>query len=74
MVTTRRKGTVKTEIRGDHLPPHFHIVSPNSDFMVDLMTFAVIRGRGDAEELREAIEWAKENHAALLEKWRDING
>lgn len=74
MVTMVRQGKVKIEVRGDHLPPHFHITSPDSNFMVDLVTFAVIRGQGDAAELAWALTWAKANAADLIAKWREING
>lgn len=74
MVTMKRQGKVKIEVRGDHLPPHFHITSPDSSFMVDLVTFEVIRGEGDAAELEWALEWAQENAAALTAKWSEING
>jgi|GEM_PF-1346395 len=73
MVTLRREGKARIEIRADHNPPHFHVTSPNSDFMVDLTSFTVIRGRGSAAELVEAIDWAKANAALLLAKWREIN-
>jgi Protein of unknown function (DUF2442) len=45
MVTMKREGKVKIEVRGgDHLPVHFHITSPDSYLMVDLRTLEVIRG------------------------------
>ena len=74
MVTMRREGKVKIEILADHNPPHFHVISPDSGFMVDLHSFAVIRGSGSGAELTEAVEWAKANAAVLLAKWREING
>ena len=73
MVTMRRQGKVKIEVRADHNPPHFHVTSPDSDFMVDLQSFTVIRGCGSTAELAEAVEWAKANVAQLLAKWREIN-
>ncbi len=73
MVTVRRDGKVRIEIRADHNPPHFHVTSPDSDFMVDLTSFAVIRGGGTAAELAGAVAWARANAALLLAKWREIN-
>lgn len=73
MVTVRREGKVKIEIRADHNPPHFHVTSPDSDFMVDLASFTVIRGRGSATELAGAVAWAQANADLLLAKWREIN-
>ena len=73
MVTMRRQGKVRIEVRADHNPPHFHVTSPDSDFMVDLQSFTVIRGSGLTAELAEAVDWAKANAALLLAKWREIN-
>jgi len=73
MVMMTRLGKIKIEIRADHNPPHFHVTSPNSDFMVNLSSFTVIRGHGSAAELAEAVRWAKANAAQLLAKWMDIN-
>lgn len=54
----RRDGKARIEIRANHNPAHFHVTSPDSDFMVDLTSFAVIRGRGSAAELAGAVTWA----------------
>ncbi len=74
MVTMMRDGVVRIEVRADHLPAHFHIVGANTDVMVDLHSFEIIRGRGAAKEIKAAIAWAKANQAALLAKWSEING
>jgi len=74
MVTMKRDGAVRIEVRGDHPPAHFHILSANTDVMIDLYTFDVIRGQGSRKEIEAGIEWAKANHDAMLAKWREING
>ena len=74
MVTVKRDGGVRIEVRSDHLPAHIHIVSANTDVMIDLHTFAIIRGHGEAKEIASALDWAKANHATLIAKWSDING
>ena len=73
MVTMQRLGKVKIEVRSDHLPPHFHITSPDSAFMVDLYSFQVLRGHGRADELEWAVEWAKAHAVELQAKWKEIN-
>jgi len=73
MVTMQRRGKAKIEVRSDHLPPHFHITSPDSSFMVDLYTFEVIRGQGRVDELEWAIEWSKSHATELRAKWKEIN-
>jgi hypothetical protein len=57
----------------DHAPPHFHILGPSSNAMVDIETLQVIRGRFDRRDLAEAIAWAAENLELLRQVWRDLN-
>ncbi len=73
MVTIKRHGKIKIEIRVDHSPPHFHVVSPGSNFMIDLRDLTVIRGSGSSAELAWAKEWASNCIDDLLEKWKELN-
>ncbi len=71
MVTMKRDGKMRIEVRADdHQPAHFHITSPNSSFVVSLETLEVIRGEGEADELRRAVEWVRENLETVLTEWR----
>ncbi len=73
MVTVKREGKVRIEVRADHNPPHFHVTSPDSNFMVDLASFAVMRGSGSSQELAWAIAWAKDHATDVKAKWSEIN-
>ena len=58
----------------DHLPPHFHIVSPDEEALIEIEMLAVLAGaipKGKAG--REAMKWATQNKAALVTEWNRIN-
>ena len=57
----------------DHNPPHFHIVSPDDEAIVEIETLTVIAGTIRAAYLNEAIEWARENKEALERKWDELH-
>jgi hypothetical protein len=54
---------------GDHNPPHFHIVTPDEEALVEIATLEIIEGRVPRAVLKPALEWARENKALLLAKW-----
>ena len=51
----------------DHAPPHFHMLGPESDALVDLESLRVVRGRFRRRDLTEVRAWASE-HADLLQR------
>jgi len=72
MATIKRFGNCKIAIYpDDHPPPHVHIDGPEVEAMVRLDPFGVVEG--DAGKVREALEWARENAAFLLEEWHRYN-
>lgn len=65
----------KTTIRvyaNDHLPPHFHIVAPDFEALVEIATMAVLAG-SLPKAGRSALEWAADNKAAIIAEWNRIN-
>jgi len=58
---------------GDHAPPHFHVVGPDTDVLIDLRSLQVIRGRYTRHALAEAIAWAADNLTTLWSEWRRCN-
>ncbi len=56
----------------DHLPPHFHIVAPDFEALVEIETMAVLAGSLPRSG-REALEWAAHNKSAIVAEWNRIN-
>ncbi|MBA5777081.1 DUF4160 domain-containing protein [Stappia sp. F7233] len=57
----------------DHAPPHFHVLSADGGYMVDIATLAIIRGTAPAGHSDGALEWAAANKALLTAKWDEYN-
>ena len=57
----------------DHLPPHFHLLSPDSDAQIEIATMQVMRGTASRADLARAIAWAEANRDFLIEKWIELN-
>lgn len=58
---------------GDHAPPHFHVLGPNINAVIDIATLRVTRGTYTRRDLAEATAWATKNQGLLQAKWREIN-
>ena len=57
----------------DHPPPHFHVLGREGAAQVAIEGLEVIAVSGRVD-LREALAWAAENHALLLERWAALSG
>ncbi|MGV1892707.1 DUF4160 domain-containing protein, partial [Rhizobium rhizogenes] len=53
----------------DHLPPHFHILTPDADALVDIATLEILRGKLPRKAQDIALEWAAKNKAAIAAEW-----
>jgi len=59
---------------GDHLPPHFHILSNDGgNALVEISTFAVLAGRVSRAVFVEVTEWAVGEKEFLQSKWNELN-
>lgn len=75
MVTLFRDARWKIAIYArDHGIPHFHIEGPGFRCSVAIATRHVIIGSVPPQILRQAIVWAEENEAVLMDKWLELNG
>jgi hypothetical protein len=72
-VHTLKNSTVYVHARGEHPPPHFHLVGPGWDASVDIRTLVVVKGWAPSSDLAEAKEWARKNQPYLLAKWSEYN-
>ena len=57
----------------DHLPAHFHIITPDHEALVDLATMRVLRGTISGANGTIALAWAVANRAAVVAEWNRIN-
>lgn len=57
----------------DHLPPHFHVRTPDGEALVEIETLAVLRGSLPGAIRKQALAWAVENQAVIATEWNRIN-
>ena len=57
----------------DHLPPHFHILTPDAEALVEIATLRILIGTLPSRVEREALEWVLANHAAVAGEWNRVN-
>mgnify|MGYP003395837122 CR=1 FL=1 len=57
----------------DHNPPHFHVVSPTQEAVIEIATMTVITGTMAPARLRVALAWATKNRSLLFRKWDELH-
>lgn len=57
----------------DHLPPHFHVITPEGDALVEIATLEILRGKLERRAQRIALVWATENKAIIATEWNRTN-
>ena len=74
MPTLKRFGSLQVRMyASDHLPPHFHVVGPDTEALVSLQGLEILAGRASKEELREVLVWAAANLQELRQSWQRLN-
>lgn len=69
MPTIQTIGSAKIQMYfADHNPPHFHIVTPDSECKVRINDLTVIAGRR-APDMKAAMNWTEDNQALLMDTW-----
>ncbi|MBF0629173.1 MAG: DUF4160 domain-containing protein [Magnetococcales bacterium] len=75
MTTITQIGKIKISIYADdHNPPHFHVVSQETDAIVRIKDMAVIGGDKTHAHVKSAIEWAQNHREAIALVWIEMNG
>jgi hypothetical protein len=73
MAKLPKDGKVEIKVRGhDHLPPHFHVITPEGECIVEIATLTVLAGTLP-KRAAWAIEWAAENRSVLIAEWNRRN-
>lgn len=57
----------------DHLPPHFHVIGPDDEALVEIATQAVWAGALPRRHQREVVAWIAANIATIAAEWNRIN-
>lgn len=57
----------------DHLPPHFQIVNPDFEALIDIQTFGFYAGFVKGAAGAAALEWARSNIAIIRAEWNRVN-
>jgi hypothetical protein len=58
---------------GDHGSPHFHIrMTDGREAVFLISSSAPLAGEIPPRDIQEALNWAKANVDALMEKWREL--
>lgn len=73
MNTLYRDGKLKITVYADHNPPHFHVMTPEGESLVDLATLTEIKTGANRKQLAKAIAWATQHHAELMSEWQRLN-
>jgi len=73
MISLYRDGNLKISVYADHNPPHFHVITPEGESIVDLATMTEIRSGANRKLLIKAIQWALKNHEQIETEWNRLN-
>lgn len=57
----------------DHLPPHFHVITPDADALVEIATLAILQGSLPPAARKTAMAWCQENKGVIAAEWNRIN-
>lgn len=75
MPTLAKIGRVQIRMfADDHLPPHFHIWTPDGEALVLIEGLELSRGVLRKQDFDVATAWARNNMALLQEYWIKLNG
>lgn len=75
MTTITQIGKIKISVYADdHNPPHFHVVSQETDAIVRIKDMAVMKGDKNHAHVKSAIDWANEHREKIALAWIEMNG
>ena len=57
----------------DHLPPHFHAVTPDFEALIEIETLTILRGHLSPQATKAVMTWASRNRAVIAAEWNRIN-
>ena len=57
----------------DHLPPHFHVMGPDDEALVEISTQTVLEGNLPRRHRKEVVAWIAANIDVIQAEWNRIN-
>ncbi|WP_020187807.1 DUF4160 domain-containing protein [Methylopila sp. 73B] len=74
MARLHQDGNITVRVyANDHLPPHFHVVTPNAEALVLIDGLTILRGEIDTATRRKVWGWVEANVAVIAAEWNRIN-
>lgn len=58
----------------DHMPPHFHVVTPDTEALVEIATLVVLKGALPTGWVgRDVAAWSAANKQDIIAEWNRTN-
>ncbi len=57
----------------DHLPPHFHVIAPDFQALIEIETLSVLAGSLEGKARKSVMEWVSKNSNVIRKEWNRIN-
>ncbi len=75
MTTKYRFSNFRITLREkDHNPPHVHLMGPDFEAAISLVTLEVLDGYAPAKVLHHALRWINDNREELIKQWHALHG
>ena len=75
MTTKYRFANFRITLREkDHNPPHVHLMGPDFEAAINLVTLEVLDGSAPAKVLRHALRRISDNREELIKQWHALHG
>ena len=62
-----------TVYANDHLPPHFHVIHPDFEALIEIETLMIIAGSLPSRFRKDVMAWVSANIAVIKTEWNRIN-
>jgi hypothetical protein len=62
-----------TVYANDHLPPHFHVIHPDFEALIEIETLSIIAGVLPSQFRKDVMAWVQANIDAIKREWNRIN-
>jgi hypothetical protein len=57
----------------DHLPPHFHVIAPDFEALIEIETLKIMRGTLSRQAEKRVMAWASEHRGEIAAERNRVN-